>query len=316
MDYNYKIPWGFYILNSKEMNKCIANTTKCFRLSMIMLLLFSIRTIGFTQNETEKHRTYLGIEYIQSESQRFLTATLTARIEGERGRKKIGDAEISFHFSSDTAEILLGKVITNGEGSAQITIPQIPAISTNADGEYLFSATFDGNGEFQEVAKEFTIKPLMLDISFVEEDSVKNIVATAYSLDSEGQKIPVEEDVVFYVPRQFSKLKIGEVELQDGTGMIEFPVTLPGDSIGNLTIIASIEESSDFGTVQISRSKDWGQARPIVVVEKRRGLGDTDAPLWMVYTLIILMSTVWFHYMYLLYMLIMIKKKGKAQAIV
>ena len=109
----------------------------------------------------------------------------------------------------------------------------------------------------------------------------------------------------------FSMLKVGEVELLDGEGMIEFPTTLPGDSIGNLQIIARIEESNDFGTVEVSSVKDWGKARPPIIIEKRRGLGDTDAPIWMVYTLIVLMSAVWFHYCYLLFILYSIKRKGK-----
>jgi len=121
----------------------------------------------------------------------------------------------------------------------------------------------------------------------------------------------VEEDVIFYVPRQFSLLKIGEAELNDGKCVIEFPISLPGDSIGNLNIIARIEESKEYGTVEAIGVKDWGNPRPPVIIEARRGLGDTDAPLWMVYTLIVLLSAVWFHYLYIMYVFIAIKRGGK-----
>lgn len=281
------------------------------RFGLAMFFLFSINFLAFAKEEIEKNRTYLGIEYINSETQRILTVSLTARIKGERGRKKVADAEITFYFLSDTSEVLIGKAITNSEGISQVEVPQIPIIKVNEAGEYLFSANFRGNEEFKEISKEIAIQPVTLELSFVEVDSVKNIVASAYRVDAEGQQIPVEEDVVFYVPRQFSKLKIGEAELEDGIGMMLFPVTLPGDSLGNLTIMASIEESREYGTVHVTGSKDWGQVRENVVVEKRRGLGDTDAPLWMVYTLIILMSAVWFHYVYLMYVLYVIKRKGK-----
>ena len=131
-------------------------------------------------------------------------------------------------------------------------------------------------------------------------------------MDSDGNHVPAEEEVVLYVPGKFSRLKIGEIELEEGQGSVEFPVTLPGDSIGNLRIIAAIVESDDFGTVEISTVKDWGKPRPPVIIEERRGLGDTDAPLWMVYTLIVLMSVVWFHYIYLFIMMYMIKQQGKS----
>jgi hypothetical protein len=61
--------------------------------------------------------------------------------------------------------------------------------------------------------------------------------------------------------------------------------------------------------------KDWGLARPPVIVKKRRGLGDTDAPLWMVYTLIVLLSIVWFHYLYVFYVMIKIKKLRRNQEV-
>ena len=64
-------------------------------------------------------------------------------------------------------------------------------------------------------------------------------------------------------------LKIGEVELEDGEGTIDFPVTLPGDSIGNLQIIAIIEESRKYGTVEAISIKDWGKPRPPVIIEER-----------------------------------------------
>ena len=43
----------------------------------------------------------------------------------------------------------------------------------------------------------------------------------------------------------------------------------------------------------------------------KRGLGDTDAPLWMVYTLITLLSLVWFHYMYIIITVFRIRWLGK-----
>ena len=43
----------------------------------------------------------------------------------------------------------------------------------------------------------------------------------------------------------------------------------------------------------------------------KRGLGDTNAPLWMVYTLIILLSLVWFHYLYIIITVFRIRWLGK-----
>jgi hypothetical protein len=270
-----------------------------------------MHTLSFAQDNTEKHRTYIIIDFTQSGIQKKLMTTLTARIKGERGRKKIADAEIEFYTVLDTSDIFLGKATTNADGVAILEISADQTVLPNSDREFRYSVLFRGNDIYNDVSKSITLKEVNMDVSFIEIDSIKNIVVTVFELDASGEEIPVEEDIIFYVPRQFSLLKIGEVELQEGNGMIEFPVTLPGDSIGNLKIIARIEESREYGTVEVMGVKDWGNPRLPVIVEARRGLGDTDAPLWMVYTLIILLSAVWFHYMYLVYVLIVIKRKGK-----
>ena len=96
----YRIDWRNCIQNLKIMNYNMVYNIAWVRFGLAMFFLFSLNLLGFAQEETEKHRTYIGIEYIQSESQRFLTASLTARIKGERGRKKVADAEIAFYFSS------------------------------------------------------------------------------------------------------------------------------------------------------------------------------------------------------------------------
>jgi len=292
---------------NKSPNKYIRITVFC----LAVIIMYGIQNISFAQEKSEKHRTYINIEFTQSETYKKLQAILTARIKGERGRKKIADAEIEFYTISDTSEIFLGKATTDMNGIAVLEISRDQKLLANIDGEFKYRSDFLGDNDFQDVSKDMSIKVVNMKISFVEIDSVKTIVASAHQIDSSGDEIPVEEDVIFYVPRQFSMLKIGEVELQDGEGLIEFPVSLPGDSIGNLQIIAIIEESRDYGNVEAVGLKDWGKPRPPVIIEQRRGLGDTDAPLWMVYTLIVLLSAVWFHYVYIMYVFFAIKRKGK-----
>jgi hypothetical protein len=81
---------------------------------------------------------------------------------------------------------------------------------------------------------------------------------------------------------------------------------MPGDTSGELTIVVKIEENRTYGTIESIGKMNWAiQLEP--TKEKQRGLGDTDAPLWMVYTLIFLLSAVWFHYFYVIFLIIKIK---------
>jgi hypothetical protein len=80
--------------------------------------------------------------------------------------------------------------------------------------------------------------------------------------------------------------------------------------MGYLTVVAKIEDNETYGNVEASGRINWGKPLPPVKVE-HRGLGDTDAPLWMVYTLIVLLSLVWFHYLYVIITVIRIRYLGK-----
>ena len=124
-------------------------------------------------------------------------------------------------------------------------------------------------------------------------------------------QVPVNElKIQFYVPRTFSLLKVGESTLSDGSASIDFPVTLPGDSRGGLTIVAKIEDNETYGNLEASGKIDWGKPSPPEIIVKR-GLGDTNAPLWMVYTLIVLLSGVWLHVVYIIILIIRINIIGK-----
>ncbi len=230
-----------------------------------------------------------------------------------RGRQRVENVRVDFYILTDTTEVLLGNSISDHDGKARFVIGNDGQVSDRAIGDLTFSAKFAGNEAYDPAEKQITVGTVNMTISFEEIDSVKSILVRAFEIGPGGEGEPLEETVNFYVPRSFSLLKIGEGDLEDGLATIDFPVTLPGDTIGNLQIIARIEDSDDYGNVEAVSSRDWGLARPLVVIAKRRGLGDTDAPLWMVYTLIILLSAVWFHYIYILYVFLVIKRGGKSQ---
>ncbi len=286
-----------------------------FIISFGMILMHYVQIEVYAQTGSEKNQTFINVDFNQSDTHKKLIATLTARIKGERGRIRMESAEIEFYNMIDTTKIILGKATTDKEGVAVFEIGMEQNITTSPENGYEFAALFKGNENYSEASKSGVFKLIKMDISFAEIDSVKTIVASAYQIEGLEEYAPVKATVRFYVPGQFSMLEIGKEKFQDGRASVEFPENLPGDSNGNLKIIVAIENSKRYGTVEASGIKNWGKPRPPVVIEKRRGLGDTDAPLWMVYTLIILLSAVWFHYMYIIYVFITIKRKGNIRSL-
>lgn len=281
--------------------------------SLIVMCFILISGQAFTQNdssENSKVKVSISLSFYQFENIYELKAKVTARIN--RKRKPVEGITFDIYNIADTSDILLGNMTTDENGETSSILERKVGYYVNDDGEKEFRLKFNGNDEYLQATKKIAIRDVIMELDFIVVDSVKTIVAKAFVPGYEGDKNPLEEeDVYFYVPGSFSLLSIGDAELEEGQSMINFPVTLPGDSLGNITIIARIEESDDFGSVEVQAVQNWATPRAPLVAEKRRGLGDTDAPLWMVYTLIVLMSAVWFHYMYIIFVVYQIKKDGK-----
>ena len=238
----------------------------------------------------------------------FILKTRLSYWTGERD-VFINGAMVVFYNMAGEESRQLEAVPTDMNGEAEFRILKESERLISLGDNYTFRALFKGNHLYEKSEDMVEVRPLNMHLEFIEIDSVKTIVAEAFEIDKEGNPLPLEEtDVYFYVPRSFSLLPVGEEWFEEGRAQLNFPTTLPGDSIGNLTIIARIEDHELYGNVEAVAMKDWGLAMPRVVVENRRGLGDTDAPLWMVYTLIVLLSVVWFHYLYVFYLMIKIKK--------
>jgi len=205
----------------------------------------------------------------------------------------------------------IGTISTTAKGKATIEIPVEIISSGGSKGVFSFMASFDGVDKYKSSTASVGIRNVNMELSFFQKEGEKEISCKAMEVGHDGKMTPLQDlKILFYVPRTFTLLKVGEGALSDGIANVEFPVTLPGDSAGNLTIVAKIEDNESYGNVEATGRINWGKPLlPMKIV--KRGLGDTDAPLWMVYTLIILLSLVWFHYLYIIITVFRIRWLGK-----
>ncbi len=112
----------------------------------------------------------------------------------------------------------------------------------------------------------------------------------------------------------FSLLPIGEITLDDaGTGSVEFPADLPGDKAGNITIIAKIEDHPDYGFLEKRETVKWGTISDYSSPAGHRALWTKIAPRWMIYTLSVLLTGVWGHYLFAIISLIRIKRNARKE---
>ena len=279
----------------------------------VAAILILIMAGGFFETaaaqDTSAVKTVLSLEYNNRDGTKILTGKLSAKKEG----KFVPVEGMRIDFSSLNGDVkkLIASEETGDKGKASIEIPEEMFQSTAPETTHEFGASFTGTGNYLGSSSSVLIKNVFMKLSFTGNDSGRQVNCRVWETGKDGLEVPVNDlKIEFYVPRTFSLLKVGEGTLSDGSATIDFPVTLPGDAAGRLKVVARIEDNDIYGNVEASGIKNWGKPLPPEIIVKR-GLGDTNAPLWMVYTLIVLLSVVWFHYMYVIYTVIRIRYLGK-----
>ena len=218
------------------------------------------------------------------------------------------NAEIQFFAVGDTSNVLLGKMMTDDKGEAVYLIEKDAKAYSDSTGQSAFEVTYEGNPTAKGASKDIQVKAADLKVSFFQDDTTKFIAVEAFEGGDGGTATPIAAlEIALFIKGTFSYLPIAkDVTGEDGKLIVPFPVQMPGDTIGILNIVAKIEDNDVYGNVESWGKINWGQPVPIAP-ETKRGLGDTDAPLWMVYTLIVLLSAVWLHYAYVIFLIIKIK---------
>ncbi len=269
-------------------------------------LLLLIATGNMFAQKSKQKTTRIGVEYFKDYNKaETLVATLRVK---EKRYLPLNDAIVKFYCINDTSRVFLKKIRTNEKGKAIFILDDNPKITSDSTGFISFEVEYDGNPSLKAANKKIAVKQAGLEVSFFQKDTTKFIEIEAKSANPDTQPSPVKGlKVLLYVKGTFSLYNFAKEKTdKNGKIKVEFPVYMPGDTSGELTIVAKIEEDDVYGSVESRGDINWGIPVPLIK-EKKRGLGDTDAPLWMVYTLITLLSAVWFHYLYVIFMIIKIK---------
>jgi hypothetical protein len=155
-----------------------------------------------------------------------------------------------------------------------------------------------------------------INLAFDQKDSVREIKAVITKTDADGKIIPVPKvEVKVYVKRTFSLLPIEGENLktdESGEATVVFPNDIPGDTVGNLTVIARVEDNDELGELEASKVVKWG----VPVIENhivmRRALwaSGANAPIPLVITVCTIIAGVWGIIIYIFVQLIKIKKIG------
>ena len=277
----------------------------------IIFLLALISGFGYNAKADELVSPQLGAAYVKlTDGTRNFSISLSARIDDKR--VNITDAPVMVYAVGETGKKLLGTVKTSSTGKAVLNVGPDISLPENKDGNYTFEVQYGGNTKVTSATKTIQVQDVSLTMTFGEKDSVKTVSVKVVTLKGKGANTAIKAvPVEFYIKRLFCLYRFGGEKTDSaGVSTAALPKKMPGDTTGNLVVIARIVENDDYGTVETIQN--FKGDNPLIIEPKaKRGLGDTDAPLWMVYTLLVLLSGVWCHVIYVISLVVRINMIGK-----
>ncbi len=90
---------------------------------------------------------------------------------------------------------------------------------------------------------------------------------------------------------------------------MEIANNLPGNAKGEITLLAKVDEDEVYGNLEVSSIEPWGIPVSDIIQKQPRALWSKNPPIWMLVTFIILMTTVWGHYIVIIYELFRLRKE-------
>jgi len=162
----------------------------------------------------------------------------------------------------------------------------------------------------EEGSGEVMVKRALLIMTPVKEGELYSVQFRLLDL-STGEEKPVPEATLgLFVKRSFNPLKIGEGTTdENGDASVEVPAGLPGDPLGNITLLGRLDEHETYGFLETASVQKWGVPVSNRIEDQPRALWSSHPPLWMLITFIILMTAVWGHYAVIVYELFRLRKE-------
>lgn len=283
----------------------------------VAALIILIGNASFSQSTKKKLRTRMSLDYYNSaDNSRTLNATIYIVKEGQR--IPVTNEIVYFYLGDISDGYLVDSLITDENGLAKHVFPDEYEFPIDEERRVKYTAEFLGNKLYTNKDADIDIKEIFMELFLTELDLEKTVSVRGYELGNDKEMIPVSDaDVSFYVPRLFNDQIVGKSEFDDGKSQILFPENIAGDTIGNISVIARIEDHDFYGNVERRLSNfRWGTTAPIeedkdlmtlTINIPTRALWHTNAPLWMIITLVVLLTGVWGHYIYVILSLFKLK---------
>ena len=288
---------GLVALNTTVALSQEANTTSSklkFRMKLSSMVSNGIRSVKVDLSRTEDGKT-VSVDNLKSPINLYLNEV-----------KKYDPA---------TGTGLINKLDLDGETSGVIEFPESFNKATAAMHEFTFIATVESDPIYENVSKEITVSDAKITIEYNAKDSIRTATACLYEWKG-TEYVPVKEaEVKLCIKRTFNFLPFGDNGVTtDENGKITgtLPLDVPGNADGTITVAAKLEDHETFGNMEVTKFVPWD-----VLPKKNEVRGRTlwsqgdNAPLLLVISSLTIITIIWGTIIYLIRLLVKIKKLGK-----
>ena len=274
----------------------------------IGLILF-ITEVSLSQ--VVKNNLILGLTYCNNNNMlQYLKANTKAKINGKF--QQVAGIHLSFYITAEDPANLLGKAVSNDKGIAILFIPPSAKSTWNKSPKQSFLVVSDSSKVYDGVHTNFDLTKSRIQIDTLPH---RKINATFSELSDSGWMPVKGVDMKVTVKRLGGDLNVNETPTYttDSLGLASADFKLdkmPGDSIGNLVIIAEVDDNDIYGNLTTEKSVPWGESSKYVSAFNQRSLFARRgwSPLWLEWMAYSIIAAVW---LVLLYLFIQIRKLKK-----
>jgi hypothetical protein len=275
-------------------------------------LSFFFAGASFCQ-DTAKTSLILNLGYYNDNNQmQYLKAVTKTKVKGKF--KLVAGIPVSFYITSESQANLLGRATTNDKGQAVILIPPAARDEWNKSPKQHFLVVSDSSKSFDGTNTSIDLSKAKIKIDTAED---KKIIATLYEL-KDSVWVPIKGvDMKVAVKRLGGDLNVNETPTYttDSLGVVNADFKqqhLPGDSLGNLILIARVEDNDIYGNLTTEKTVPWGTEARYQAAYNHRSLYARRgwSPLWLEWMAYSIIAAVWLVLMYLFVQIRKLKKLG------
>ncbi len=283
----------------------------------LLLLLLVAPALAMSQDSEEKTPN-LELRYFLSEKNVPYILVQSRYKIGRRFEPAKGIKLNIYLDEANSSFLMAADIVTDETGKVIAALPSSLKDAWESSDSHKFIAEASGNKDFDGMEEEIEIQKAKLILDTSSDDGIKKITATVLQL-VKGEWVPAKDvELKIGVQRMESALNVGEDDTyttdDEGQASAEFTIdSLPGDSQGNLILVASVEDNDMFGNLKAKKTVQWGI--PKYLAKSDFGIRSLYAtrgksPAWLLFMAYGIIGIVWGTLIYLVFQIFKIRKLG------